>query len=130
MVDTKQTHANYLQTEPVTRIFFKYLIPSLVGMLLMAVNIVVDGIMVGNRLGEVALAGVGIATPFFTLFVAMSLWIGVGGATLFSQAMGMGKPKRAQYIFTFSIFFIAIFTMIIGLTAFIFQEGLIYFLGA
>ena len=130
MVDTKQTHTNYLQTEPVTRIFLKYLIPSLVGMLLMAVNIVVDGIMVGNRLGEVALAGVGISTPVYTLFVAMSLWIGIGGATLYSQAMGKGTPKRAQFIFTFSIVFIAIFTIIIGVTAFVFQEQLIYFLGA
>lgn len=130
MGDTKQTHVDYLRTASVTKIFFKYLIPSLVGMLLMAVNIVVDGIMVGNRLGEVALAGVGIATPVYTLFLGMSLWIGIGGATLFSQAMGQGKPKRAQFIFTFSILFIAIFTIIIGLTAFIFQEQLTYFLGA
>lgn len=130
MVDSKQPHADYLQTESVTRIFFKYLIPSLVGMLLMAVNIVVDGIMVGNRLGEVALAGVGISSPVYTLFVAMSLWIGIGGATLFSQAMGRGEPTRAQFIFTFSIIFIAIFTIIIGITSFVFQEQLIYFLGA
>src|SRR5699024_6306200 len=130
MVDTKQTHTNYLQTEPVTRIFLKYLIPSLIGMLLMAVNIVVDGIMVGNRLGEVALAGVGISTPVYTLFVAMSLWIGIGGATLYSQAMGKGTPKRAQYIFTFSILLIAVFTLIIGVMAFAFQEQLIYFLCA
>ena len=128
MADIKQTGADYLQTEPVTKIFFRYLIPSLVGMLLMAVNIVVDGIMVGNRLGEVALAGVGIASPVFTLFVAMSLWIGVGGATLFSQAMGRGDSKRAQFIFTFSLVFIGIFTIIIGVTAFVFKEQLTYFL--
>lgn len=130
MVDTKQTHTDYLQTEPVIRIFLKYLIPSLVGMLLMAVNIVVDGIMVGNRLGEVALAGVGISTPVYTLFVAMSLWIGIGGATLYSQTMGKGTPERAQFIFSFSIVLIAIFTIIIGITALVFQEQLIYFLGA
>src|SRR5690625_1037746 len=130
MTDIKQSHTDYLKTEPVTRIFFKYLIPSLVGMLLMAVNIVVDGIMVGNRLGEVALAGVGIASPVFTLFLAMSLWIGVGGATLYSQAMGREKPKKAQYIFTFSLVFIGIFTIVIGVTALIFQEQLTYFLGA
>lgn len=130
MADAKQAHTNYLQTESVTRIFFKYLIPSLVGMLLMAVNIVVDGIMVGNRLGEVALAGVGISTPVFTLFIAMSLWIGIGGATLYSQAMGKGDPTSAQFIFTFSITVIAIFTIMIGITAFIFREQLIYFLGA
>src|SRR5690625_5133696 len=130
MADTKQTRTNYLQTEPVTRIFLKYLIPSLVGMLFMAVNIVVYGIMVGNRIEEFVLVGVVRSSPVYTLFVAMSLWIGIGGATLYSQAMGKGTPKRAQYIFTFSILLIAIFTLIIGITAFSFQEQLIYFLGA
>jgi putative MATE family efflux protein len=123
-------HTDYIQNQSVGRIFMKYLIPSLIGMMVMAVNIVADGIMVGNRLGEVALAGVGIASPVYTLFVAMSLWVGMGGATLFSQAMGAGKVKRAQFIFTHSMVLIAVFTLIIGLTAFLFQERLTFMLGA
>ena len=92
---------NYIDTEPVSKIFMRYLIPSLIGMMVMAVNIVVDGIMVGNKLGEVALAGVGIASPVYTLFVAMSLWMGMGGSTLFSQAMGAGQVKKARFISCF-----------------------------
>src|SRR5690625_7475285 len=57
-MSTNQT--DLLNTEPVGRIFMKYLIPSLVGMMIMALNIVIDGVMVGNRLGATALAGVGI----------------------------------------------------------------------
>ncbi|MFD1851740.1 MATE family efflux transporter [Oceanobacillus bengalensis] len=125
---TNQT--DFLDTEPVGRIFMKYLIPSLIGMMIMALNIVIDGVMVGNRLGEVALAGVGIASPVYTIFVAMSLWIGMGGATLFSQAIGARDVKRAQFTFTHSIVLIALFTIVIGLTAFIFQEQLTYVLGA
>lgn len=121
---------NYIDTEPVSKVFMRYLIPSLIGMMVMAVNIVVDGIMVGNALGEVALAGVGIASPVYTLFLAMSLWIGMGGATLFSQAMGAGKVKRARFIFSHSMVLITVFTIIIGLTALIFQEPLTYLLGA
>src|SRR5690625_3563448 len=99
--------SDFLHTEPVGRIFMKYLIPSLVGMMIMALNIVIDGVMVGNRLGATALAGVGIASPVYTIFVAMSLWIGKGGATLFSQAMGARDVKRAQFIFTHSVILIA-----------------------
>ncbi len=54
----KEQVVNRLDTESVGKSFVRYLIPSMVGMLLMAINIVVDGIMVGNRLGPVALAGV------------------------------------------------------------------------
>lgn len=125
---TKQS--DFLHTAPVGRIFMKYLIPSLVGMMIMAVNIVVDGVMVGNRLGSTALAGVGIASPVYTIFVAMSLWIGMGGATLFSQAMGAREVKRAQFIFTHSIILIAVFTLVIGLTSLVFNEPLTYALGA
>ncbi|WP_164214380.1 MATE family efflux transporter [Virgibacillus sp. YIM 98842] len=125
---TNQT--DLLHTEPVGRIFMKYLVPSLIGMMIMALNIVIDGVMVGNRLGSTALAGVGIASPVYTIFVAMSLWIGMGGATLFSQAMGARDVKRAQFIFTHSIVLIAGFTIVIGITALIFNEPLTYMLGA
>ncbi|UJL46731.1 MATE family efflux transporter [Virgibacillus sp. NKC19-16] len=129
-MDSEQNKSDMLDTAPVGKVFFKYLIPSLTGMMLMALNIVVDGIMVGNRLGPVALAGVGIASPVFTIFIAMSLWIGIGGATLFSQEMGAKKPRRAQFIFTHSMVLIAVFTIVIGLSAFVFQEQLAYMLGA
>ncbi|MBP1968314.1 putative MATE family efflux protein [Virgibacillus natechei] len=129
-MDSEQNKTEMLETAPVGKVFFKYLIPSLTGMMLMALNIVVDGIMVGNRLGPVALAGVGLASPVFTLFLATSLWIGIGGATLFSQAMGERKAKYAQFIFTHSLVLIAGITIIIGLTAFTFQEQLAYMLGS
>ncbi|MEK4564149.1 MATE family efflux transporter [Alkalihalobacillus sp. FSL R5-0424] len=127
---TQETLTNPLDTQPVGKIFLKYLVPSLVGMLLMALNFVADGIMVGNRLGPVALAGVGIAGPVYTVFVAMSLWIGIGGATLFSQAMGAKDPKKAQFIYTQSMIVIFLATLVIGITAFIFREPLVYALGA
>lgn len=85
---------NQLDTESVGRIFLRYLIPSTIGMLLMAINIVADGIMVGNRLGAEALAGVGIAAPAYTIFFAISLWIGIGAATKYSMAMGAKKLMR------------------------------------
>ncbi|MCM2676831.1 MATE family efflux transporter [Alkalicoccobacillus plakortidis] len=130
MKTNNETITNPLDTQPIGRTFVKYLIPSLVGMLLMALNFVVDGIMVGNRLGPVALAGVGIAGPVYTIFVAMSLWIGIGGATLFSQAMGAKKPEKANFIFTQSLILIFSATLIIGLIAFFFREPLVYALGA
>ncbi len=121
---------NRLETESVWRTFVRYLVPSLVGMLLMAVNFVVDGVMVGNRLGPVALAGVGIAQPVYTVFLAMSIWIGVGAATLYSQHMGAKLYEQAQHIFTQALFLIFGSTLIIGVTALFFREPLAYALGA
>lgn len=89
-----QQSTHRLDNESVGKAFVRYLVPSTIGMLLMAINIVADGIMVGNRLGPVALGGVGIAAPVYTLFVAMSLWVGIGGATRFSALMGRSEQKK------------------------------------
>ncbi len=121
---------NRLDTESVGKSFMRYLIPSTIGMMLMAINIVVDGIMVGNRLGSVALGGVGIAVPVYTIFVAMSLWIGVGAATRYSGEMGAKRPEQARIIFSHAMATIFILTLIIGVTAFLFRTKLAYLLGA
>lgn len=126
----KEQVINRLDTESVGKSFVRYLIPSMVGMLLMAINIVVDGIMVGNRLGPVALAGVGIAAPVYTIFVAMSLWIGIGAATRYSAKMGAKRPDEARVIFSHAIVAIFILTIMIGLIAFLFRTELAYLLGA
>ncbi len=126
----KEQVINRLDTDTVGKSFVRYLIPSMVGMLLMAINIVADGIMVGNRLGPTALAGVGIAGPVYTLFVAMSLWIGIGAATRYSAVMGAKKPGEARVIFSHAIVSIFAFTTIIGLAAFYFRTEIAYLLGA
>lgn len=119
-----------LDTESVGKSFFRYLIPSTIGMLLMAINIVADGIMVGNRLGPVALGGVGIAAPVYTLFVAMSLWIGIGAATRFSTLMGAKRTMEARTVFSHAMVSIFAVTLLIGLIAFPFRTELAYLLGA
>ncbi|MBF2478166.1 multidrug efflux MATE transporter FepA [Listeria marthii] len=119
-----------LETDSVKKIYFRYLVPSLVGMLLMSLNIVIDGIFVGHKLGGVALAGINIAVPVFTIFTAISIWIGIGAATQFSFAIGEKNVAKAQTIFTNAILAVVSLTIIIGIIAFIFKEPLAYFLGA
>ncbi|SFL21975.1 putative efflux protein, MATE family [Paenibacillus sp. 1_12] len=126
----EQHTTHILDTQSVGQAFLRYLIPSMLGMLLVAVNIVVDGVMVGNKLGSTALAGLGIASPVYTIFVAISLWIGIGSATLYSQAMGAQEPHKAQTVFSYSVTIIFAATLVIGITAFMFREPLIYALGA
>jgi putative MATE family efflux protein len=126
----KQESINRLDTESVGKSFARYLIPSTIGMLLMAINVVADGIMVGNRLGSVALGGVGIASPVYTVFIAVSLWIGVGAATRYSTLMGARRTDEARTVFSLALVTIAIVTLLIGLVIFPFRTELAYLLGA
>ncbi|WP_167629881.1 MATE family efflux transporter [Listeria valentina] len=119
-----------LESSSVGKVYVKYLIPSLVGMLLMSINIVIDGIFVGHRLGGVALAGINIAVPVFSIFTAISLWIGIGGATQYSFALGEKKVGLAQVIFTRSILMVLAITVLLAIFAFVFRIPLAYTLGA
>ncbi|MGE7924640.1 MATE family efflux transporter [Viridibacillus arvi] len=89
-----------LQNNSVPKVFASYLFPSLLGMLLMSINILVDGIFVSNGIGPEALAGVNIAVPIFSILLSISLWIGMGGATLYSISIGQGNIAKARSIFT------------------------------
>ncbi|MDF2669003.1 MAG: multidrug transporter MatE [Paenibacillus sp.] len=119
-----------LESDSVSKVFFRYLIPSLIGMVMMSVNVVIDGIFVGQRLGSVALAGVNVAFPVFTIYIALSLWIGIGGATLYSKALGAKEVAQSQSIFTHSLVLIFSSTLVIACIAFLFREQLAVFLGA
>ena len=97
--------------KPVRRLFFHFFIPAVFGMLLMSVNLLLDGIFVGHGVGEIGLAGVNLATPIFTVILAISLWIGIGGATNFSMAMGEDDTGKARSSFTLSL---TIFIALLG----------------
>lgn len=119
-----------LSEQSVAKSFFQYFIPTLLGMMLMSINIVVDGIFVGNGIGSVALASVNIAVPVFTLIISISLLIGVGGGTLYSMAMGEGKVDRAKQIFTTSTVLVTIVTLVIGVISYVKMESLALLFGA
>lgn len=100
-----------LMNKPIKKLFFHYFFPAVFGMLLMSVNMLLDGIFVGHGVGEIGLAGVNLAAPIFTVIFAISLWIAVGGATNFSTAIGEGSVERARSSFTLAL---AIFTGLLG----------------
>lgn len=121
---------NKLSTQSVTKSFFQYLIPTLIGMMLMSVNIVIDGIFVGNGVGSVALAGVTIAVPVFSIIISIALLIGVGGGALYSMAIGEGNAIQAQKIFSISIFLLITITIVISFISYLNMETLANVFGA
>ncbi|KAB2950942.1 MATE family efflux transporter [Heliorestis acidaminivorans] len=119
-----------LQETPIRKLFFAYLIPSVLGMLLMSINIVLDGIFVSHGVGPHGLAGVNVAFPAFSIFFSISLWIGIGGATLYSIALGQKELQKARIVFSHAF---ALAISIIGLLLFasLWQiEKLAWFFGA
>ena len=59
-----------LKNQSVYKLYFRYFLPSLCAMLALSTYNVVDGIFLGQKLGEDALAAVGIAWPVFPVLIA------------------------------------------------------------
>ena len=74
--------------EKVSHLFIKLLLPTLAGMFLTSVFIIVDGMMVGRGMGPTALAAVNLVSPLFTISTGIGLMFGVGGSVLASTSLG------------------------------------------
>lgn len=75
--------------------FWKYVLPSMMTMLLVGCYAVVDGFFVGRSVGDKGLAAINIAWPVAALFMATGIGIGSGGSVLMSLRLGEKKQKEA-----------------------------------
>lgn len=76
--------------------FFKFIIPSMLTMLLNGLYTIVDGFFIGQTVGDVGLAGIGIVWPITSVLIALGMGIGVGGSVLMSTYRGAGDDKNAN----------------------------------
>ncbi|EMS72510.1 cytidylate kinase family protein [Ruminiclostridium cellobioparum] len=110
--------------------FVKYVIPSIIGMLVQALYIILDGVIVGQGIGEVALGAVNVVFPFSMIVIALSMLIGVGGANVYSFHKGQDEIKKANNIFCQCLTVSVILGAVLALIGFFFRESLSILLGA
>lgn len=119
-----------LKTAKISKLFFTYFLPSLVAMLALSTYSTIDGIFVGKKLGENALAAIGIAWPIFPILIAFELLFSVGAAAMSSYFLGKGKAFRARIIFS-SVFYFALLTSVVGgIILYCFSDFIALYLGA
>lgn len=110
--------------------FIKYVVPSVIGMVVQSLYVVLDGIIVGQGIGEIALGAVNIAFPYGMITVALAMLIAIGGANVYSFYKGRGETEKANNIFCQSLTLSAAVGVVLGLVGFVFRENLALFLGA
>ncbi|QZY55175.1 MATE family efflux transporter [Crassaminicella profunda] len=110
--------------------FMKYAVPSVIGMMVSALYIVVDGIFVGRGVGASALASINVALPITTLMIAITMMITMGGAAVMSIKFGENKHEEGNNIFLQSLFLIVAITGVVSIISVIFPEQLARMLGA
>lgn len=119
-----------LRTEKISKLLYKYFVPTVFGMLVAAVHITIDGIFIGRGIGSVGVAAVNIVVPFFTVYTAIGLMFGIGGATLVSIEYSRNNFKKAREIFTSSVVMVAIIGVLMIILTLMFKNELAVLLGA
>ncbi len=112
------------------KVWMKFVLASVVGVVLNTIYSIVDGMFVGQGVGEAGLASVNIVWPAVTVIIGTGLMIGIGTSNKISVYLGKGDNESAEKYLATSIKFIIAIGIIIMSVAFIFREKIIVMLGA
>lgn len=121
---------NPLGYEKISKLLLKFAVPSVVAMLVGSLYNIVDQIFIGHYVGPLGNAATNIAFPITTICIAISVLVGVGGASRFSIELGRGnKSESAKTVGTalWTALFLSVFYAII---AFVFCKPLLLLFGA
>ena len=114
----------------VKKMFFKYLIPSVGGMLGVSFYVLGDTMIVGRGIGSVGLAALNISIPMINVFNGLGLLFGIGASTAISISRGRGEERQVNNIFTISIILSIILGLVLTTIRIFFLDELCMILGA
>lgn len=123
-------NTNPLGTESVNKLMVKFAIPSIIGMLVGALYNIVDQLFIGRSVGYLGNTATSIAFPMTTVCMAIALLFGIGGASCFNIAQGMGDKKRAASFAGNALFWLTISGVVLGAVTIAFLEPLLKLFGA
>ena len=108
-----------LITQPPARSLFFFALPMIIGNLFQQFYNMADSIIVGNLVGEDALAAVGASYSFTTVFIMIAIGGGIGASVLTSQYLGAGHYREMKSsVYTFLIAF-AVFSTLLAVLGFV-----------
>lgn len=128
--DSAAAKGAVMYREAPSRLFLKYAIPQMVGLLLNSAYLIVDGMFIGNRLGRDSMAAAAISVPVVEILIALSLAVSVGASIIISGAFGSGDTGRANRAFNLSLVIAGLASLGIAVFGTVFVERVAVLLGS
>lgn len=119
-----------LGTEKLSKLFIKFTIPSIIGMIFIGVQGIIDGLFVGNVIGGNALAAVNLVQPYVQIIMAYALIISVGAQSIIGINLGKDDKEKSQNIFRTALILLIIISLIVTIFGIFFSKNIAAFLGA
>ena len=121
---------NALETDNITKLFFKFAIPSIFGMLIVSLEIMIDGMFLGRNVGPLGLAAVNLSMPLINFLMSVGLMICVGGGVITSIYFGKKKLNKARELTSITLMLLIGVLEFLSLIVLINLDFFINFLGA
>ena len=115
---------------PVKTCFHQYLLPAIMGLVIKSLFIMGDTLIIGRGLGADGLGAIALAIPFFALFTAIAMMIGIGGAAVMAVQFGRGQYEEGQALLSQSLLLTLLLATGLSVLAWIGLHDLLAFLGA
>ena len=109
----KQDMKEQLLTKRPIDLLFQLSVPAVIGMIVIGLYPLMDGIFAGKIIGQTAMTACGVAMPLTFFNSGVSTLLGVGSASVLSRAIGKGDQKTADKIMGNLIFWVILFSAII-----------------
>lgn len=111
-------------------LFFKLSVPAVLGMLVIGLYPLMDGIFAGKIIGEKAMTACSVAMPLTFLNNGIATLIGVGSASILSRTLGKGDKKKLNKVMGNLIFWVLLLSSIIMLGGIALAEKFLTMAGA
>lgn len=112
------------------RRLLRFVLPTVIMMIVTSVYSIVDGFFVSNIVGKNAFAAVNLMMPVLMALGSFGFMIGTGGSALIAKTLGEGDEKKANEYFTMLIGVIAVVGIVLSAIGFLFMRPIAAALGA
>lgn len=121
-----------LRHEKISKLLVKYSIPAILAMMVTSLYNTVDRAFIGSieGVGALAISGLGVTMPIFTIIVGFGVLISVGGSTNISIKLGAQDKDEAEKVLGNTLMLSIVFSIIIMIIGTLFIDEILYLFGA
>ena len=94
--EMKQPSGDLFESENISKVYLHFALPSIIGMLIVSFQMMIDGIFLSVGVGHLGLAAVNLAMPLVNSLLSVGLMIISGGVVIASIAKGNGNISLSK----------------------------------
>lgn len=121
-----------LRHDKISKLLVKYSIPAILAMMVTSLYNTVDRAFIGSieGVGALAISGLGVTMPIFTIIVGFGVLIAVGGSTNISMKLGAKEKDNAEKVLGNTLMLAIITSIVIMIIGTLFIDKILYLFGA